>query len=67
MMSWILFILFVGKEFLYKHNLISHASIHSGERPYQCSACPKNFRRKDDLQVQYKHNDLNYKGNYNLQ
>ena len=40
-----------GKEFLYKHNLISHASIHSGERPYQCSACPKNFRRKDDLQV----------------
>lgn len=66
MMSWILFILFVGKEFFYKYNLIFYVFIYSGERLYQCSVCFKNFRRKDDLQVQYKYNDLNYKGNYNL-
>ena len=47
--------------FARSHNLKVHISTtHNGERPYECSQCPKAFARNHDLtrHVQSKHTSL---------
>lgn len=37
--------------FTTKSQLTTHARVHSGERPYRYTECPKAFARKSDLTV----------------
>ncbi|XP_058469225.1 zinc finger protein 892-like [Solea solea] len=38
-----------GKKFEFKHLLISHQSIHMGERPFACKTCCRCYRTKYEL------------------
>jgi len=40
-----------SKSFRRKHELISHALIHSGDKPFECPLCQKTFARKSALSV----------------
>lgn len=41
--------LYCNKTFRTRNNLTCHERIHTGEAPYQCHVCPKNFKRSHHL------------------
>lgn len=43
-----------GKTFTRNEELTRHKRIHSGLRPYPCSACGKKFGRRDHLKKHMK-------------
>jgi uncharacterized Zn-finger protein len=38
-----------NKALSQQSSLVTHTSIHSGERPYVCDVCNKSFMKKSDL------------------
>lgn len=39
------------KEFKAKYKLINHIRVHTGERPFPCKSCHKNFARSENLKI----------------
>jgi hypothetical protein len=44
-------------EFSSKQNLMEHTYLHSGQKPFRCSACPESFRQASQLSL-HKRIDL---------
>lgn len=40
-----------GLEFKAKYKLINHIRVHTGERPYRCTICQKEFARSENLKI----------------
>lgn len=50
-----------GKEFKYHGYLSVHKRIHTGDMPFRCKLCPKEFIVASSLQQHLKHNHRNKK------
>lgn len=44
-------------ETLNKYSFMSHMRIHSGDRPFKCQKCPKDFTRADALSKHLKRHE----------
>ena len=45
---WLICILILGAAYARRSEMVLHTRIaHTGERPFQCAYCPKNFQRRD--------------------